>query len=187
MKKLFLLLLMFCSITIFGQGYSKPTSVEFDNLHVKGNLQVDGIFNNIPDHIYTSFQDSAVTLAITTNEWITVGNTDSTLFILQESVGFTIYGDGMIVGETGDYRLWFYGAFDVKDKKLYESRFIQNSTGLTHFHSQGPKDNGLMPVVIFYYGAFTEGDTLQVQIRCTNSDDDIDVKDGSIFMEFFHN
>ena len=180
MKKIIFILLLI-PLCLFGQN-----GWDSNDFNVGGDLTVTGVFSVVNPHCYANFSDSTSTLAITSGTWVDITNTYDSLYVIQELSDITESNDTFIINTTGDYKIQIGNSFDAKDKKLYEYRVLKDATELYHVHCQGPKEDGIMNVELFWYGELEATDIIKVQVRCTDSSDDIDAIDGYIFIDFLH-
>jgi hypothetical protein len=155
MRKIFILLFLFINTVVFGQVWNASWS-------------------KVEPHAFMEFNDSAVTIALTDDNWAVVTNSYSNLFTVHDNSAMTIAGDTITYQVSGDYVIDVSFSFSATSTgKNWELGIFKNGQ-LYRTHSErrtSSVDIGSMSVHLYSDGVV--GDDLSLRVRNTTNDDDI--------------
>jgi len=192
MKKL-LFLLAFLPFLVNGQVTEKFSSTssnyDLDEWHDQGTIweRTDDNFTvlyNTPV-VGVYFSDSAVTIALTEDEWATVTNAAYNLWTGQASgMSVTVAsGDSITVSEPGDYLANISLSFSAEVTDTIEMAIVKNGTATAPRVSLTQLDTGLVSFSLsaMLFG-MTTGDDVTLKVRNISDGDDVIVRHGSAYM-----
>jgi len=179
-----------------GIGTASPSS----SLDVVGSLQyVDG--NQSDGYILTSdangnatwqdptaygemgFGDSSVTVALTQNVWTHVTNSGNNLWVegVVDTHNVTYSADSLIINKTGAYAVNVQLSMEgTSGSTLQLGIYINGSLACTCVGATSLANNRTVQLSYTNIDGLTSGDVIQVMVRNTASNDDIDVLTGKI-------
>jgi len=141
-------------------------------------------------HMFGGFQDSAVVISITQNNYSTVSNVAGDLWTGISANGFSMSGDTMTIDNAGCY----FGAFSVTFTAGNGNVILFQVYNVTDGAAQGfavgatgDGDNDYVTITKpLMFHDITAGDKLIM--RCTNIDasNDVTVRYGAYFLTYLH-
>ena len=183
-----LIILFFCiSGSLFGQslGGSGSITVSGDVRSTRGMLRQYNTW-----HMFGGFEDSAVVISITQNNYSTVSNVAGDLWTGISANGFSMSGDTMTIDNAGCY----FGAFSVTFTAGNGNVILFQVYNVTDGAAQGfavgatgDGDNDYVTITKpLMFHDITAGDKLIM--RCTNIDasNDVTVRYGAYFLTYLH-
>jgi len=132
-------------------------------------------FTLVP-HGAFSFNDSSITLTMTTGAWSSITNATNTLFTSEDADLLTFAGDSVTLEHAGDYMCIISLSFSGSAADQYEVALFLNNvlTYVTIERSTSQTDVGNLSLPAYLEG-IAAGDDLTLKIRNTASNDDATV------------
>ena len=164
----------FCQVNNLGGtggGLTDPVS----ELTITDTLTISGVLKYIPPHSMMSFADSAITPAMTEDNWVSVTNATSSLFTSNDTESITVVGDSVTIsaGGNGDYMMDISFSYSGANTDIYEvSIFKNNAIESTPMpRSMTSNSTGVISINWYCVGCVA-GDDFILKIRNTNNSND---------------
>jgi hypothetical protein len=173
------------------------------NTTINGNwtftdtIMADEGFIKNKAHGFYAFEDSAIVISMTQNNWAQVTNASGDLFTaVQDNAGFTISGDTIYFNQpsmagTTPHIVFHYGVDGYGSlNNDFECRVfnVSNNAGVMRKSEKSGEgaNNRISIGTTAYDNQTTYGDAYIIQVRNTTNNDDLTVENGSIFLEVTH-
>jgi hypothetical protein len=179
------------------------TMLKNGNTTVNGNwtftdtiMAAEGFIKN-KAHGFYAFEDSAIVVSMTQNDWAQVTNASHNLFTaVQDGAGFVISGDTIYFTQaamagTTPHIVFHYGVDGYGSvNNDFECRIfnVSNNAGVMRKSEKSGEgaNNRISIGTTAYDPQTTYGDAYIIQVRNTTNNDDLTVENGSIFLEVTH-
>jgi hypothetical protein len=164
-------------------------SANFNTL-TAGRIYPNRIATDSVWHAYGGFQDSAITLDVTSaGVYVPIKNAAGTLWGGSESDGLSLSGDTMIVTNSGDYvgnvSITFQGA-NTKDFLFRIYNVTQARAEGYHIGATTTGAGSYANVALPIYLDVAAGDRLVIQVTCTTDASDPTIQTGLFYIAFLH-
>ena len=185
MKRITVIIIILIILLIPGWRYCRGVyRCVFPN-EVHGDLIINGqLYFDYP-HSILQFADSSCTPAMDEDVWIQITNGGNTLYTTYETDIYTVARDKIFPNLSGDIQGNVGITIDGSDKDDYEIALMHNATIIRKRRFQIPKDGGLGDKAFsFYITGVANGDSIYVNIRNIDNDNDPDFIDGYLDVFF---
>ena len=183
MKRLIALLLLVTPL------FAQKSVVQTDDLYIENMIKSYARLVSVY-HVYGGFQDSAVTISITKDQWSMVTNAGNNLWSSTGYDGFNVVGDTMVFQHAGTYFGIVSLVFEGNQGNEYEYRMYNVTQSKVEGFAQGQTGRGTgsyssisQPI---YFSNISIGDKVIMQVTNKSGSNSAILKFGGFYAMYLH-